>query len=173
MLGDVVVYREVRGNLVMSNRPRKRDMLTPHQEKIKSRFMWAVEYAKSQIADPVSKALYQPNLQSRFTSAYAAALADYLSVPVIRSIDTSHYAGLVGDKIYFNTFDDFGVASAQISIYDADGNLLEQGEPVLMRDSREDYIYKATISNSSLPGTKVCITARDRPGNMAMEEKIL
>ena len=32
MLGDVVVYREVRGNLIMSNRPKRGRILTPTHE---------------------------------------------------------------------------------------------------------------------------------------------
>lgn len=62
----------------MSNRPRKRKVITPHQQKIKSRFLMAVEYAKKQIADPVLKAKYEPTPESEFTSAYIAAVADYL-----------------------------------------------------------------------------------------------
>lgn len=62
----------------MSNRPRKAKVLTPHQQATKSRFLLAVEFAKKQIADPVLKAKYQPSPGSKFTSAYIAAIADYL-----------------------------------------------------------------------------------------------
>jgi hypothetical protein len=78
MLGGVVVYRQFRGKTIMSNRPRKTKVLTPHQKAIKSRFLLAVEFAKKQIADPVLKAKYQPSPGSEFTSAYIAAIADYL-----------------------------------------------------------------------------------------------
>jgi signal peptidase I len=78
MLGDVVVYRQFRGTTVMSNRPKKPKVLTPHQQAIKSRFLLAVAYAKEQIADPILKAKYQPGPGSEFTSAYIAAIADYL-----------------------------------------------------------------------------------------------
>jgi hypothetical protein len=78
MLGGVVVYRQFRGMTIMSNRPRKARVITPHQQAIKSRFLLAVEYAKKQIADPVLKAKYEPGPDSEFTSAYIAAVADYL-----------------------------------------------------------------------------------------------
>jgi hypothetical protein len=78
MLGGVVVYRQFRGMTIMSNRPRKSKVITQHQQNIKSRFLLAVEYAKKQIADPVLKAKYQPDTGSKFTSAYVAAIADYL-----------------------------------------------------------------------------------------------
>jgi hypothetical protein len=78
MLGDVVVYRQFRGTTIMSNRPRKSKAITLHQQAIKSRFLLAVKFAKEQIADPLLKAKYQPGPDSEFTSAYIAALADYL-----------------------------------------------------------------------------------------------
>jgi signal peptidase I len=78
MLGDVVVYRQFRGTTVMSNRPKKPKVLTPHQKAIKSSFLLAVAYAKAQIADPILKAKYEPRTRSEFTSAYIAAIADYL-----------------------------------------------------------------------------------------------
>jgi signal peptidase I len=78
MLGDVVVYRQFRGTTVMSNRPKKPKVLTTHQQEIKSRFLLAVGYAKAQIADPILKAKYEPQPGSEFTSAYIAAIADYL-----------------------------------------------------------------------------------------------
>src|SRR5690606_39904960 len=93
MLGDVVVYRQLRGELIMSNRPKKREVLTPHQEKAKARFKRAVLYAKRQINDPVLKAFYQPRPSSRFTSAYAAAVGDFLSTPKVHEIDTTRYGG--------------------------------------------------------------------------------
>lgn len=78
MLGDVVVYRQFRGTTVMSNRPKKPKVLTPHQQATKSRFLLAVAFAKTQIADPILKAKYQPGPGGEFTSAYIAAIADYL-----------------------------------------------------------------------------------------------
>lgn len=173
MLGDVVVYREFRGKIVMSNRPKKPEKLTPHQEKSKSRFLRAVQYAKEQISNAASKALYQPGPQSRFTSAYAVALADCLSAPVVELIDITHYEGAMGDEILFKAYDDFSVASVQLSIYSADGNLLEQGMPMLQENSVEDYVYTATTTNAVVAGTKISITVRDRPGNTTVGERVL
>jgi len=109
MLGDVVVYREFRGKLIMSNRPKKREVLTPQQAAIKSKFLRAVQYAKKQMADPVAKAEYEPGADSRFTSAYAAAVGDYLSAPVVNGIDVSRYGGSIGDDLLINATDNFKV----------------------------------------------------------------
>jgi hypothetical protein len=172
MLGDVVVYREHRGTLVMSNRPRKRETLTPYQELAKSRFLRAVQYAKKQIADPVTKAEYTPSPQSRVTSAYAAAVADYLSVPKINLVDDAVYGGAVGDKIFIRATDDFKVTSVHVSIFKADGQLLEQGDAVLQPESVEDFTYTATVGIVKAPGMKILVTVRDKPGNITTAEKV-
>jgi hypothetical protein len=173
MLGDVVVYREHRGTLIMSNRPKKRDVITPQQELVKSRFLRAVQYAKKQIADPITKAEYQPSPQSRITSAYAAAVADYLSAPVITVVDAGKYGGAVGDKIFIRATDDFKVMSVQVSISQPDGTLIEQGDAILEADAAEEYIYTATVATLKAPGMKVLVTVHDKPGNATSEETVL
>ncbi len=173
MLGDVVVYREVRGNVIMSNRPKKSGVLTPHQETARSRFLRAVQFAKRQTANPVTKAEYQPDANSRFFSAYSRAMADYLSSPIIHNIDASRYGGVIGDEVLIRATDDFKVTLVNVSIFSAGGNLLEQGDAVLLQDAVEDYVYTATVANAALPGTKVLVTVRDKPGNLTVEEKVL
>lgn len=173
MLGNVVVYREHRGDLIMSNRPKKREVLTPHQSETRSKFLRAVQYAKRMIADPLTKAEYQPGPDSKLTSAYAAAMRDYLSAPVIHSINTSRYGGAVGDEILIKATDDFKVTALNVAIFNAQGNLLEQGNALLAQDSVEDYVYNATVANPLIPGTKVLVTVRDKPGNITVEERML
>jgi hypothetical protein len=107
MLGGVVVYRQFRGKTIMSNRPRKAKVLTPHQQATKSRFLLAVEYAKKQIADPVLKAKYQPSPGSKFTSAYISAIADYLrrakrNENGMEEKETESSHGALGQKVIVN-----------------------------------------------------------------------
>jgi len=173
MLGEVVVYREVRGNVIMSNRPKKGRILTPNQEEAKSKFLRAVKYAKKQMADPVSKAEYQQGAGSRFPSAYAAAMGDYLSAPKIQSIDSSRYGGAIGDEVIIRASDTFQVKVVNVSVFDAGASLIEQGDAVLDADSIDEYLYKATVANAVLPGTKFLVTVRDRPGNITVDEKVL
>ncbi len=173
MLGDVVVYREHRGNVVMSNRPKRSSILTPSQEHARSNFLRAVKYAKRQVADPVAKVEYQPSPTSRFTSAYAVAVSDYLTAPTISLVDVSRYAGAVGDVIFIKASDDFKVVSVFVTILKADGSVLEQGEAVLQPDGVEEYDYTATVAFPKAPGMKVVVAVRDKPGNVTTEEKVL
>lgn len=173
MLGKVVVYREHRGKLVMSNRPKRTGILTPNQVQAKSRFLGAVKYAKKQMADPVSKQEYQPSPDSRFTSAYSRAVADFLTAPVISHVDVSRYQGAVGDKILIKASDDFKVTSVHVSILKPDGTLLEQGDAVLQDDSVDEYEYVATVAFPKAAGTKVIVAVRDKPANVTTSETVL
>lgn len=173
MLGDVVVYRKQRGELVMANRPTKRSVLTPAQELAKSKFMRAVLYAKKQVADPVTKAEYQPGPNSRYGSAYAAAVADYLKAPQIDAVITSAYQGIAGNEIVVRATDNFKIVSVHVAVFKADGSLLEQGDALLNDATVDEFIFKATIANAQVTGTKVLVTVRDKPGNIVTQDILL
>lgn len=164
MLGNVVVYRQFKGQTLMCNRPEKRVAITPHQQKMKARFLEAVAFAKQQVADPVSKALYQPGPDSKFTSAYAAALADYLKRPVIDHVDLSGYHGNEGDAIIIKASDVARTLIVFVSIFGANGTMIEQGEAALAISS-DDYVFRATTRNVIAPGSNVRVNVRDRAGN--------
>lgn len=164
MLGGVVVYRQFKGQTLMCNRPEKRRVPTPHQQKMKARFLEAVAFAKKQIADPVTKALYQPGPDSRFTSAYAAALADYLKHPVIDTVDASGYEGNEGDAIIVKASDVAQTLTVTLSVVDANGVTVDHGTAIPgIRMSV--YVFRATKKNTLSKGSTIRITATDRPGN--------
>jgi len=121
MLGGIVVYRQFRGKTLLCNRPEKCPVITAHQQKMKSRFLEAVAFAKKMIADPETKALYQPGPDSKFTSAYAAALADYLKRPVIDDVDASGYCGNEGEVIVVKASDIARTLTVDVTIVSIDG----------------------------------------------------
>jgi hypothetical protein len=173
MLGDVVVYRKHRDGVVMANRPRKRSVLSPKQQEAKTRFLRAVQYAKKQVADPILKAAYQPTGNSRFNSAYAAAVADYLGAPTVNSIDVSKYKGAINDMLLISASDNFKVTNVHVAIFRADKTLVEQGDAIVVPDGVEEFSYKATVANAVLAGSKIVVTVKDKPGNIVTEEKVL
>lgn len=169
MLGNVVVYRQFRGQTLLCNRPEKRNTITPHQQRMKTRFLEAVAFAKKQIADPVTKALYQPGPESRFTSAYAAALADYLKRPVIDDVDVSNYKGKEGDAIVVKATDVAQTLTVMVTVVDTNNSVVEQGEaiPTLFT---QGYVFKANKRHDLIKGCTMLITVRDRPGNVVHRE---
>ena len=168
MLGNVVVYRQFRGQTLLCNRPEKRNTITPHQQRMKTRFLAAVAFAKKQIADPVTKALYQPGPESKFTSAYAAALADYLKRPVIDDVDVSNYKGNEGDAIVVKASDVVQNLNVMVTLLDTNSILIEQGEAISTLFTK-GYVFK-TNKRHEITGCTILITVRDRPGNVVYRE---
>lgn len=173
MLGNVVVYREARGRMVMANRPKKNEELTEHQVKTKKLFLRAVQYAKAQVANPVTKAEYEAGITNRKFSAYTVAVTDYLTPPAIDAVDTSRYQGAAGDVLAITASDDFKVVSVQVTITSSTGDLIEQGEAQLQPDTVDDWRYMATAANATLAGTTIAIAVRDKPGNVTVAEIVL
>jgi hypothetical protein len=166
MLGDVVVYREQRGQMVMSNRPKKRDQPTEHQKSAKSRFLQAVQYAKGQVADPITKALYAAGINDRIPSAYSVAIMDYLKGPEIISVNTKEYQGQVGQLIEILAIDNFKVVEVSVEIRSAANVVIESGVATGVEDNNLLWRYNTKESNSMLEGTQVIVRAKDKPGNV-------
>lgn len=173
MLGDVVVYREHRGKIIMSNRPKRGGEPTESQRLAKVRFMRGVQYAKAQLEDPAAKAEYETGINNQKNSAFMVALTDYLTAPRVDLIDTALYQGAVGDTIAITAGDDFKVVSVYVMIMGSTGDVIEQGAAVAQPNSFDDWRYTATVANATLPGTKIIVTVRDKPNNATVVEKIL
>lgn len=173
MLGGAVVFRLVRGNLIMAKRPAKPRVLTDHQRNAKAKFLRGVEYARKQLADPVTRAEYAAGITDRKFSAFLVALTDSLTAPRIDQVNISQYGGAKGDKIAIRATDDFKVTSVHVTISDNAGVVVEQGEAVLAPGAIDEWYYTATTFNTSIGGAKIKIAAYDKPGNVAVSEKII
>jgi hypothetical protein len=174
MLGNVVVYREIRGKVIMSGRPRRRTgHPTPEEEQRRARFLRATQYARTQIQSPVAKEEYSKGINGRKITAYVVAVTDYLTPPVISDIDASRYAGVIGDLIAIRATDDFKVILVQVSVIAPSGALIEFGEARLQPGTLDDWRFAATVANSELPGTKLVVAAHDKAGNVTTSEKVL
>ena len=170
MLGNVIVYRELRGKLIMSNKPKKVTSLSEAQQTARSRFQRAAFYAKRQMSNPETKALYATGVNDSKFTAFVVALTDYLKAPVIHEVDASAYTGASGQAIDVKATDDFQVKSVQVSIDDPTGVSIEKGEATLTVDAPEQWRYITTAVASLLPGTKITAYARDVAGNVTAFE---
>ena len=56
----------------------------------------------------------------------------------------------------------------QVSIYNADGSLVEQGDAV-QQENAIDWLYTAAVANEATDGDKIVVRASDKPGHIAME----
>jgi hypothetical protein len=168
MLGDVVVYRQVKGGVVMANKPKPSGTVSEDQLEVQNKFKKAANYAKRQMADPASKALYEIAKGDKIPSAYAAAVRDYLRAPTIDQVDLAGYGGQVGDKILILASDDFRVESVFVTILSAANAVIESGDAV--QTPNGEWEYTATAANPEAAASKFQVQAKDKPGNVTLSE---
>jgi hypothetical protein len=167
LLGEKLSVRKVNGSVLIKNRPRRKVVAapTPLQVAVIEKFTEAAKWAKLQMLKPDVKALYSTGINGKKTSAFLVAVSDYVTPPKVSDIDVRQYKGAVGDKITAKAVDDFAVTLVLFTITDATGKLLESGQAKQDADKGFTWNYAATVANPTLPGTKINVTAIDRPGN--------
>lgn len=171
-LGDILVYRQRGGKTIVSKTPTKTAKMTDKQLAHAQKFKAASTYAKNALLDPTLKDLYTAEAKKRnIANAYNMALADYLKSPVINNIDHSGYTGgTTGEKIITEVEDNFKVIKVSVKIVAKDKSTLEEGEATL---SNGKWKYATTSLNATLQGTKIIISATDRPNNTTKKEIVL
>ncbi|MBL7737492.1 MAG: hypothetical protein JNL51_18680 [Chitinophagaceae bacterium] len=92
------------------------------------------------------------------------ALRDAIKAPVVHSIDASGYAGLPGNKIVVRATDDFKVTRVKVSIRTAAGDLLEEGNAIMLPTGL-DWAYTTTSILDQFSGAGIKATAFDLPLN--------
>ena len=168
-VGNIFVYRHKNGKTIVAKTPNRTAPLTEGQKKQNQRFKLAINYAKNALLDPSLKAYYDAEAKKRkIGSAYNVAVADYLKPPVINNIDHSGYTGgTTGERIIIEVEDNLKVVKVSVKIISKDKNNLEEGEATL---SKGKWLYATTSLNTTLQGTKIIISATDRPNNTTKKE---
>lgn len=175
MLGESLSVRKVNGRVIIKNRA-VRKVSTPPTDKqiaIRDKFVEANKYAGRQIAQPAIKEMYATGVDEKKKTPFLVALSDFLVAPRVTSIDTFHYRGGIGDKLIVNAIDDFMVTEVIVTITDASGAIIEEGEAGPDAEGVHLWAYTATVANATLAGTKIQAMAFDRPGNRGSAEVVL
>jgi hypothetical protein len=165
-LGKELVFREWDGKTVVAKAPKKRTgPATAAQLKIQETFLLAAKYAKAVMkgTDQGIRDAYSAALKPR-QNLFSRAAADFMSPPVVKTIDTSAYTGVVGSTITVRAIDDFRVTGVLVEIFAASGTLLEKGNAI-QQTNGVDWSYTTTQANAALTGSKINATATDVPGN--------
>lgn len=174
MLGETVKVRKVAGKYLVSNRRRRvAGKRSEKQAAAQKRFLIAAQYARRQASLASSSALYAKGITEKKSTAFLVALSDYLKAPEVLSINTDDYRGVIGDRLVVNAVDDFMVTRVIVTITDAKGIILEEGEAGPDSEGVNLWEYKARVANPTLPGTTIKAIAYDRPGNKGMGELVL
>jgi hypothetical protein len=175
MLGEVLAVRKVNGSVVIKNRPKRKVVAdpSPAQAAAQERLTEAAKWAKQQMKKADVKALYATGIAGKKKSAFLVALTDYVTSPKVSAIDASLYKGAIGDPITAKATDDFAVTQVVFTITDATGKLLESGQAKQDADKSFQWNYVATVANPTVTGTKISVTAIDRPGNKGSLDSLL
>jgi hypothetical protein len=172
-LGNILTFtRKKSGKVIMGAKRRLSDTPpTDKQLEIRGKFKKATAYASAVLKDPVKKALYQAKAKGD-ESAYNVATRDAFNAPEIGDVDTAAYTGQAGQLIRIKATDDFEVAGVQVKITSAAGIVVEYGPAVLDADSL-DWLYATTTVNDVPAGSKITITAVDRPANQTVKDVLI
>ncbi|MCF6404355.1 hypothetical protein L3C95_15770 [Chitinophaga filiformis] len=149
----------------------KRYKFSPKQLDVQSRFTSATDYAAAVKDDPDMVAAYKA-VAKPGQNAHNLAIKDYYNAPEIHELKANEYTGKAGQKISIRATDDFRVYQVVVSIYTADGTLIEEGNALQGRNGIE-WIYTARNDNPEYIGGKVRAMAEDLPGNQTFEERVL
>ena len=101
-------------------------------------------------------------------NGYNVAVADFFYAPDIHNVDVSDYTGQPGDIIRIQVTDNFMVKEVKVTITNADGSLVEEGNATPDAIGYQ-WMYTATTANNSLDGDKIEITVSDLPGNVTQD----
>jgi hypothetical protein len=174
MLGEIISIRKVGGRVIITNRPkRKMGKQSNKQRAYHEKFREASRYASLQMAQEETRVLYTNGITTRKRSVYLVAMSDYFNAPHVNYFDALNYRGVIGDPIRVNASDDFMVAKVKITITNAAGVVIEEGEALPHAMRVHLWEYTATATNPSLAGTTIRAVAYDRPGNKGEGEVVL
>jgi len=167
-LGEMV-FRELRGETIVSRKPTLSGEPTVEQLAHRERFKQAAAYGKSALANATTRELYEAVARNKNMPVFALTVADFFNAPTIDNVDLSAYNGQAGNLITISARDDFGVVKVHVSITDDAANSIESGEAVLDSGS---WVYTATEAVTAGTNVIVNVVATDRPGGTAVSGSI-
>src|SRR5205085_9732044 len=102
----------------------------------------------------------------KWQTANNVAFSDAFHPPEISAILSFGYAGVTGNIISVQAWDNFKVVSVKVSICDKNNNVIEEGEAV---DNGDNLNWMYTVTKN-VRGTKIVVKAYDLPGNETVKE---
>lgn len=161
------IYRKIRGKTIISPKPVYNEAsLSPAQLEQRERFLAAVAYGKTALADNEARPLYEGLAKKKDLPVFALTIADYFNAPVINDVNVFGYNGNIGDTITITASDDIGVQKVEVAITDDQDNPLETGEAIETAAGSGQWVYTATAQGQS--AVRIQVTATDRPGGIAV-----
>lgn len=174
MVGRQMVFRNRKGQITVSKRPRPPKTRSKDQRKHASRFKEAAIYAKAVLADEEIRKIYTERAaqdQEKIINAYNLAIGDYMKAPVIEKVNPDEYTGQAGERIIVSATDDFEVKEVTVEIRQSGGTFVEKGK-ALPDANGTDWKYTTQLVNTLFTGSIITVSASDRPGNITRKEVV-
>jgi hypothetical protein len=87
MLGQTLVFKSLRGQTIVTSKPRPAKTQSDQQRHNRSKFRQATMWAQATLLDPQKKAYYQQKAKKlHLPNAYTAAITDYMRRPQLKAI---------------------------------------------------------------------------------------
>lgn len=168
MLGDVIVFRTLRGKTVMANKPRKPSRQSELQRTNRSRFRNATAFAHAAMKDPEKKAYYWTKARKlKLPNAYTAAITDYMRRPAVSKVDISKPNGNAhGHLVITASKKEFALSSVEVNFLDKEGISLGTNTATLKKPWKNEWISKPPIPLSSSVAA-IMVIAKDDAGNIS------
>ena len=163
-VGDFVFKTQEGRNIVAAKPDHVNQPNTPAQQQQREQFSQGARYAKGVLADAQALAPYAAKAREVHKPAFALALGDYLTPPVVDEIDLNGYHKHVGDAILVRAHDDIEVTGVRVSIVDNAQAPVESGTATF-DPAVNAWRYVATVDASAKPGVTVTANALDHPGH--------
>lgn len=175
-VGKELTITKKRSGSIQIGKHRRANTVDPTEKQldVQGKFKTGTIYAKAVMGDPALFPLYQEAARkaNKDQSAYNLALRDAFKAPEIKSISAAQYTGAIGSTITVRAVDDFKVASVKVSITNAAGMVIEQGDALLQANGL-DWLYTATLQNDGVQGSMISVSAKDLPANETVGELLL
>lgn len=172
MVGGQIVFKRRAGLGYVSAAPEVNENRKPTdgQLVVQGRFKKNTEYAQLAMKNLELKAAYKA-AALRNQSSYNVAFQDAAYPPVVTSLLVNGYVGIAGNQIVVHAKDNFKVNNVKVTIYDAEGALVEEGAAIANPDGIS-WSYTVTTPNANFIGSKIKASAFDIPENEGTLEVI-
>jgi hypothetical protein len=139
---------------------------TKREQKGQHRLKLGHAYLHAVLNDPVLKSVYATEAQTRKRRTCDLVMSDFLTDPVIASVDTARYNGQAESWLLIMTGDDFKVVRVSVVCRNAAGQRLEEGFALPAQGSTAK-VWTYTARSDLTPGQVLTleVTASDRPGH--------
>ncbi len=169
-IGSDLYIRHVNGKAVIQQCPaRKRVKIGPEMPKTNLNFRYAASYASAvRKNDPELTALYA-NQAEGFNSASTMAISDYLTLPVVKSIERGKPPKAPRNVIMIRVENVVRVMSVMVGIEDANGVAVEKGMAEITADQTL-WRYRCLKPLPRRGKRRVLVTVLDFPGHTVNAE---